>query len=345
SVIIPVHNGSMWLDSCFKSITSQTILETMAIEVSIYNDGSTDNTKKIIEEWQSKLRGSEIYITVSHGAGQAKGVGFAKNQAVHQSSGEFLCFQDVDDEMLPCRISFQLEEARQHPRAIIGSKFIRDPPKSTPRFSRWANELDHKKLSVQIYTSHGPTVIMPTWFCSREVFHRVGKFSEAGKGTPEDLIFFYKHLDGGGTVRRIDECLLIYRYHQNAMTFSIHEDTIWNIRIQRLIDNELQKWPSFTIWNAGKQGRRFYRSLPPLLQDKVVAMCDIDQKKIGRRYQPYFPDDPKRTKTTRPIPIIGFQEASPPFVICIKLDLTDGEFEKNLASLRLMEGEDYVLFS
>jgi hypothetical protein len=52
---------------------------------------------------------------------------------------------------------------------------------------------------------------------------RVGGFSEEGKGTPEDLIFFYSHLDKGGELCRVPECLLIYRYHQNATTFSIHE--------------------------------------------------------------------------------------------------------------------------
>ena len=31
----------------------------------------------------------------------------------------------------------------------------------------------------------------------------------------------------------------------------------------------LTKWPSFTIWNAGKQGRRFYRSLRPENQAKA----------------------------------------------------------------------------
>jgi hypothetical protein len=52
---------------------------------------------------------------------------------------------------------------------------------------------------------------------------RVGGFSEEGKGTPEDLIFFYSHLDKGGKLCKVPECLLVYRYHQDATTFSIHE--------------------------------------------------------------------------------------------------------------------------
>lgn len=36
-------------------------------------------------------------------------------------------------------------------------------------------------LVSQVYTSHGPTVIMPTWFCSRNWFRKVGPFDEGGK--------------------------------------------------------------------------------------------------------------------------------------------------------------------
>jgi len=58
---------------------------------------------------------------------------------------------------------------------------------------------------------------IPSDFC------RVGGFSEEGKGIPEDLVFFYKHLDQGGKLHKVSECLLMYRYHPNATTFSIHE--------------------------------------------------------------------------------------------------------------------------
>lgn len=106
---------------------------------------------------------------------------------------------------------------------IIGSQFIR-PDDSTKRFTEWANVLPKDKLQVQIYTTNGPTIIMPTWFCHRKVFHRIpGGFDEGGRGVPEDLIFFYKHLDLGGQIERVDEVLLFYNYHKAATTFSIQE--------------------------------------------------------------------------------------------------------------------------
>lgn len=64
---------------------------------------------------------------------------------------------------------------------------------------------------------------MPTWFCHRELFERIGGFQEVKEGCPEDLIFFYKHLDMGGKVYRVDEPLLVYTYHLKATTFSVKE--------------------------------------------------------------------------------------------------------------------------
>ena len=170
-----------------------------------------------------------------------------------------------------------------------------------------------RSLHTQIFTSFGPTLVMPTWFCSRRVYDTVGGFCEDGYGVPEDLIFFYKHLSSGGSLIRVDSegPLMIYRHHPAATTFSVSTDTIWNLRLDRLQTEILSKWSTFTIWNAGKLGRKLFRSLSPENQGKVSTFCDVDPKKIAQRhYQPF----PMKCK----IPIINFMDASPPFIICIK---------------------------
>lgn len=55
---------------------------------------------------------------------------------------------------------------------ILGCRFKREPENSTSRYTKWANSLTHDQLNLQIFTSNGPTVIMPTWFCHRGVFER-----------------------------------------------------------------------------------------------------------------------------------------------------------------------------
>lgn len=318
SIIIPVYNGDKWIDDCLRSVETQNF--NGKLEVSIFNDGSTDGTISKLEEWRETLREKSISVTIGGHTSNPRGVGYAKNQAVEQSSGVYLCFQDI----------------------IIGSKFHREPEGSTERFTKWANTLSQDQLYSQIYTSHGPTLIMPTWFCHRSVYNKAGGFSEGGKGVPEDLIFFLRHLELGGGLCRVDADLLMYRYHPGATTFSIHEDTIWEIRMEYIQKQVLDKWESFTIWNAGKQGKKFYRNLSTTNQRKVAAFCDVDPKKIKCGAYIYH-ESKEKIKPT--VPIVHFQSAKPPFIICMKLDLTGGEFEKNLASLNLKEGVDFFHFN
>lgn len=133
------------------------------------------------------------------------------------------------------------------------------------------------------------------------------------------------------------------------------------------MENVLIKKPwssGFTIWNAGKQGRKFYRDLSDDFKLNVRAFCDVDFGKVEKNYN-YFDEIERKHKTT--VPIIHFSKAIPPIIICVKLvkcfiqflsfltfnknfffcqqDLTHGNFENNLNILNLKEGKDYVLFS
>lgn len=140
----------------------------------------------------------------------------------------------------------------------------------------------------------------------------------------------------------MDQCLLQYRYHPQAATHSILEGTIWDHRVQFLEKRVLANWTSFTIWNAGKQGRKLYRSLSPANQKKVVALCDVSERRISKGFYTY---EESKKRPQPKIPIQHYKDAQPPFIICVKLDLTNGNFEENLQSLNLKEGVDYFHFS
>ncbi|XP_038066134.1 UDP-GlcNAc:betaGal beta-1,3-N-acetylglucosaminyltransferase-like protein 1 isoform X2 [Patiria miniata] len=236
SIILPVHNAGAWLDECLQSVLDQQF--TGGLELSVFLDACTDKSSEIIESWKPRLEAAGMAVVIDgHNDKLPKGIGYAKNRAILQSHGAFLCFLDADDVMDCHRIEMQLAATADRP--------------------------------FTIYTAHGPTVIMPTWFCSRETFNRVGAFDEIGKGMPEDLLFFLDHLRLGGKVIRVDQCLLMYRYHLTSATHSVSQETMWDIRMKALEERVLSQWDSFTIWNAGKQGRRFYRSLGEQNQKKV----------------------------------------------------------------------------
>uniref|UniRef100_A0A667Z7G5 UDP-GlcNAc:betaGal beta-1,3-N-acetylglucosaminyltransferase-like 1 n=2 Tax=Myripristis murdjan TaxID=586833 RepID=A0A667Z7G5_9TELE len=335
SIVMPVHNASCWLDECLQAITHQDFSGSM--ELSVYDDASTDDSMKVVEGWRERLEARAISVVISgHNSAQPRGVIYM----LYMSELILCVFQD--DVMLPERIRLQYETAVLHPNSLIGCRVRRIPEGSTERYTRWINTTTQDQLITQVYTSHGPTVVMPTWFCSRNWFHGVGPFDEGGKGVPEDLLFFYQSLRQGGGVARVDHCLVVYRYHEKAATHSVLEETIWNLRVGFLQERVLSQWESFTIWNAGKQGRKLYRSLTPANQKKVKAFCDVDENKIQKGFYTY---EESKERPKPKIPVVHYKDASAPFIICVKLDMTGGVLEENLVSLQLKEGTDYYHFS
>ncbi|KAI5089728.1 UDP-GlcNAc:betaGal beta-1,3-N-acetylglucosaminyltransferase-like protein 1 [Silurus meridionalis] len=341
SVIIPVYNGAGWLEECLQGVADQDFQGSL--EISVFDDASMDNSRAIAESWREKLRMRGVSMVISgHNMGTPRGVGFAKNKAVAQSSGRYLCFQDADDVMMPQRVRLQYEAAVLNPNCIVGCKVRRIPEGSTERYTRWINTLSPEQLLTQVCTSHGPTVVMPTWFCSHHWFQKVGPFDEGGKGVPEDLLWFYQSLRLGGGAIRVDECLLIYRYHEHAATHSVLEETIWKLRVDFLEERVLGRWSSFTIWNAGKQGRKLYRSLTAINQKKVKGFCDVDENKIKKGFYTY--EESKERPKPR-VPVLHYRDSSPPFIVCVKLDMTGGVLEDTLLSLGLKEGVDFYHFN
>uniref|UniRef100_A0A3Q3E1Y3 UDP-GlcNAc:betaGal beta-1,3-N-acetylglucosaminyltransferase-like 1 n=1 Tax=Labrus bergylta TaxID=56723 RepID=A0A3Q3E1Y3_9LABR len=345
SIVMPMYNASCWLDECLQAISLQDFTGTM--ELSVFDDASTDDSRKVVEGWRERLEARSISLGISgHDSAQPRGV----HQAIKQKSFHILnvlCSKSIisvlqDDVMLPQRVRLQYEASLLQPNSLVGCKVRRVPEGSTERYTRWINTITQDQLTIQLYTSHGPTVIMPTWFCSRDWFLKVEPFDEGGKGVPEDLLFFYQSIRQGGGVARVDECLLVYRYHEKATTHSVTEETIWKLRVDFLQERVLGQWESFTIWNAGKQGRKLYRSLSPTNQEKVKAFCDVDENKIQKGFYTY---EESKQRPKPKIPVLHYKDASAPFIVCVKLDMTGGVLEENLDSLQLKEGTDYYHFN
>lgn len=89
SVIIPVYNGEESIEACVNSVLAQTLSE---IEVIVVNDGSTDETGRILAAYGDKI----TVLTVPNG-----GQGRARNEGIAASHGEYLGFVDADDTVEP----------------------------------------------------------------------------------------------------------------------------------------------------------------------------------------------------------------------------------------------------
>lgn len=88
SVIIPMYNAREHVRECLDSLTNQTLKE---IEIICVNDGSTDDTQSILEEYAKK---DERIVILNQGNLYA---GVARNNGMNHASGEYLIFLDADD--------------------------------------------------------------------------------------------------------------------------------------------------------------------------------------------------------------------------------------------------------
>lgn len=88
SVIIPVYNAEKYLSECMESVLSQTYKN---IEIICVDDGSTDNSAKIIRHFQKKDQRIKLLQQTNQYAGVARNNGFAL------AKGEYAIFLDADD--------------------------------------------------------------------------------------------------------------------------------------------------------------------------------------------------------------------------------------------------------
>ncbi|MDE5978023.1 MAG: glycosyltransferase [Turicibacter sp.] len=102
SIIIPAYNCQSFIQNCLDSILSQTYT---SIEIIIVNDGSTDNTLSILNQYAKKYPQMIKLYSVPNG-----GQGRARNFAVEKALGKYLLFVDSDDYLEPMMVETLVKE-------------------------------------------------------------------------------------------------------------------------------------------------------------------------------------------------------------------------------------------
>jgi len=92
SIIVPVYNAEIYLRQCLDSILKQTYSDW---ECLLINDGSTDNSRQICEEYTGKDSRFRSFHKNNGGAGSARNIG------IDNAYGEWITFCDADDWTLP----------------------------------------------------------------------------------------------------------------------------------------------------------------------------------------------------------------------------------------------------
>ena len=164
SVILPTYNRAWALKTAIDSVLFQNYPN---IELIVIDDGSRDNTRKLLKDYKNQIR-----VLTQENAG----VSAARNRGIEKSRGEFIALLDSDDSWDKRKISCQMDFFMANPEALICQTqevWIRNHKRVNPK-------IKHKKPSGMIFEQSlnlclvSPSAVM----MKREIFDLKGYFNE-----------------------------------------------------------------------------------------------------------------------------------------------------------------------
>lgn len=166
SIIIPTFDRTETLPRAINSVLAQTHTD---FELWIVDDGSTDDTKSMVLNYQHDPR--VFYVRTEN-----RGVSAARNVGIEKSSGDWIALLDSDDEWLPHKLEAQVKFINEHPDIplVHGEElWFRNGVRVNPMDK-------HKKFGGQIFEKCVPLcLISPSAaIFKRSLIEEVGGFDE-----------------------------------------------------------------------------------------------------------------------------------------------------------------------
>lgn len=165
SVIIPTYNRAAFLEDAVKSVLRQTYPK---VELIVIDDGSTDQTKTLVEKYAGKL----TYVYQEN-----KGVAAARNRGIAEAANPLIAFLDSDDRFAPQKIAVQLAAMQQNSSVLVSHT-----QEKWYRQGQFLNQKKkHRKESGNLFARclELCAVGMSTIMVRKELFEVIGFFDEA----------------------------------------------------------------------------------------------------------------------------------------------------------------------
>lgn len=208
SVIIPVFNAEKYISTCIESLISQSYSD---FEIICVDDGSTDNSPRILQQYMSMDPRIKIIEQKNQFAGNAR------NTGMEVASGKYCMFLDVDDFFEKNMIELQVRQIeRDHADICICDADIYDDQAGTFRKSEWLlakSYIPHVPFNREEIKDHIFFIKTPAaWnmiISSAFIKEHALKFQET-KNT-NDLYFTYAALNLAQKITVVDMVLVHYR--------------------------------------------------------------------------------------------------------------------------------------
>ncbi|MBB3464406.1 glycosyltransferase family 2 protein [Rhizobium sp. BK377] len=266
SVVIPAFNASAYIGRTLRSAMRQTYA---ALEIIVVNDGSTDDTPKLVKN--IAMSDSRIRLLSTPNSGVAA----ARNTGIEASSGRFVAFLDADDLWHPTKIEKQVNALTRlsfHWAAVYTLHYIinEDDEIICPSSSNVARGYIYARHLNVKYIGNGSALLV-----RRNAALSIGGFDRsyaaAGIGGCEDLDFELK-LASRYFIEVVPERLVGYRKHPGSMSSDhlrmgksalevVRRSLAANPQLPRYaIGSAIDATQKYAFWEF-QQARRTYLSL------------------------------------------------------------------------------------
>lgn len=111
SIIVPVYNVELYLEKCLNSLIYQSLKD---IEILVVNDGSKDNSQRIIDEFYEKYPEKIVPLIKENG-----GLSDARNFGLDRATGEYIGFVDSDDYVSETMFEEMYRLAKKHDAEMV----------------------------------------------------------------------------------------------------------------------------------------------------------------------------------------------------------------------------------
>ena len=220
SVIIPAYNIDKYLAEALDSVLAQIYPH---FEVMIVNDGSTDRTLEIAQEYAAK----DDRIRVISQPNQ--GVSLARNQGIRETTGELVAFLDGDDRWHPDKLNVHINHFRS-----FGQNAKSDEAKSLGISFAKVTFITSDGSYTQQYSNSKLTNLNPEDFyienlvvtpsnvvIRRSILDLVGYFSPELSGSADQELFF-RMVWSGAIAEGLDTVLVEYRTVEEGMSANLY---------------------------------------------------------------------------------------------------------------------------
>lgn len=203
SVALSVYNGETYLDEAIQSVLAQTFIN---FELILIDDGSTDGTLKILENYAKKDTRCRVFSYVN------KGLTVSANHGVDLARADIICRMDADDVCMPERLQKQFDYLNEHPECVaVGSSALLIDPEGMPIVT-WAYPTTHEEIDrLNLLGSVGSCICHPSSAVRKSSMLAIGAYrAEVEYALDYDL---FLRLGEVGKLANLPEMLLKYRQH------------------------------------------------------------------------------------------------------------------------------------